>query len=52
MKLIIFEIAMLVLCVAFVIYLAWDDRKNRRLRQEEDRLKALKQHAGSDYRQD
>ena len=49
MKAIIFEITMLVLCIAFVIYLARDDRKNRRLREEEDRQKALQQ---ADSKQD
>ncbi len=29
------------LVVAFVIFLAIDDRKNQRIRAEEDRLKAL-----------
>lgn len=43
MKAIIFEVTMLVLVVAFVTYLAFDDRKNRRLRKEEDRQKALEQ---------
>ncbi len=43
MKAIIFEITILVLVVVFVIFLAWDDRKNRRLREEEARQKALEQ---------
>ena len=43
MKVIIIEITMLVLCIAFMVYLARDDRKNRRLRAEEDRQKALQQ---------
>ncbi len=43
MKVIILEIMILVLVVAFVTYLAFDDRKNRRLREEEDRQKALQQ---------
>ena len=40
MKVIIFETTMLVLVVGFAIFLAMDDRKNRRLREEEDRQKA------------
>lgn len=47
MKAIIFEITALVLCIAFVVYLARDDSKNRRLREEEDRQKALEQKADS-----
>ena len=38
---IIFEITALVVCIAFVVFLALDDRKNRKLREEEDRLAAL-----------
>jgi len=41
MKVIVIEITMLVLCIAFMVYLARDDRNNRRLREEEDRQKAL-----------
>jgi len=52
MKLIIIEITMLILCVAFVVWLARDDRKNRRLREEEDRQKALEQRAGAEDKQD
>jgi hypothetical protein len=43
MKAIIFEATMLVLVVGFVIFLARDDRKNRLLREEEDRQKALQE---------
>ncbi len=38
---IVFEVTVLVLVLAFVCFLAWDDRKNRKLRAEEDRLEAL-----------
>ena len=47
MKAIIFEITVLVLCVGFVVYLARDDGKNRRLREEEDRQKAIEQKVDS-----
>jgi hypothetical protein len=43
MKLIIAEIVALVAAVAFLIFLALDDRKNRRLREEEDRQKELQE---------
>lgn len=43
MKWIILEITLLVLAVAFVVFLALDDRKNRRLRAEEDRQKEQQQ---------
>lgn len=43
MKWIILEITLLVLAVAFVVFLALDDRKNRRLRAEEDRHKEQQQ---------
>lgn len=47
MKWIIFEITMLVLAVAFVVFLALDDRKNRRLREQEDRQKRLPKERGA-----
>jgi len=52
MNLIITEVTILVLCVAFVIFLGWDDYKNRRMRQEEDRQKALAQQPETDPLQD
>ncbi len=45
------EIVILLLCIAFVVFLARDDRKNRLLRAEEDKQKALGQ-AKLDSRQD
>jgi len=39
---IIFQITVLALVLAFVYFLARDDRKNRQLRDEEDRLEALR----------
>ena len=42
MKAIVLQIVVLVAVVAFVVFLAMDDRKNRKLRAEEDRRKALK----------
>jgi len=49
MKTIIVEITVLLLCIAFLVFLARDDRKNRRAREEEDRQKLLQQ---ADSRQD
>lgn len=43
MGLIIIEASILVLLVAFVVYLAMDDRRNQRIRAEEDRNKVLEQ---------
>lgn len=43
---IIFEITALVVVLAFVVFLALDDRKNRKIREEEDRLEALKAQQG------
>lgn len=37
---IIFEISALSVVVAFVIFLAYDDYKNKKIREEEDRQKA------------
>jgi len=51
LKTIITEIVVLLLCIAFLVFLARDDRKNRRARDEEDRQKALQQ-AEVDSRQD
>ncbi len=43
MNSIIAEIVILATCIAFVAFLAWDDRKNRLLRAEEDKQKTLQQ---------
>jgi len=51
MKTIIAQIVVVLLCIAFLVFLARDDRKNRRVREEEDRQKALQQ-AELDSRQD
>ena len=37
---IIFEISVLVLVIAFLVFLAIDDRRNRKLRAREDQEKA------------
>ncbi len=49
---IIFEITALVVVVAFVIFLARDDRKNRELRAEEDRQKALAERRVEEEKKD
>lgn len=41
MGVIIFEITAVVLVVAFLIFLARDDRNNRKIRAEEDRVALL-----------
>ena len=43
MGVIIFEITAMVLAVALLIFIALDDRKNRKIREEEDRQKALEE---------
>lgn len=48
MKWIIFEITMLVVAVAFVVFLALDDRRNRRQREWEDRQKRLQKERHKD----
>lgn len=48
MTVIIVWLVVIALVVAFVIFLALDDRNNRRIRAEEDRLKALEQQDKSE----
>ena len=43
MGVIIFEVVSLVLVVGLLVFVGLDDRKNRKLREEEDRLKALEE---------
>ncbi len=43
MGVIIFEITAVVLVVSLLAFVAWDDYKTRKLRAEEDRLKALEE---------
>ena len=52
MTLIIVWLVVISLVVAFVIFLAIDDRNNRRIRAEEDRLKALEQQGKSEKQGD
>ncbi|MFC1749094.1 hypothetical protein ACFL2V_09845 [Pseudomonadota bacterium] len=48
---IIFEITALIVVIAFIVFLARDDRKNRQLRKEEDRLKALESQKGNEEKE-
>ena len=48
MTAIIVWIVVIALIVAFVIFLAIDDRNNQRIRAEEDRLKALEEQLPSE----
>lgn len=52
MTVIIFWLVAISLVVAFVIFLAIDDRKNQRIRAEEDRLKALQTAAKLEQKTD
>ncbi len=45
MGVIIAEVTVVVVLVAFLGFLAWDDRNNRKLRAEEERQKALEEQA-------
>ncbi len=45
MGVIIAEITVVALLMAFLGFLAWDDNKNRKLRAEEDRQKALEERS-------
>jgi len=51
MTAIIMWIVAIVLILAFLVFLAIDDRNNRRIRAEEDRVKALEEEK-SDKRPD
>ncbi len=47
MGMIIAEITVVALLMAFLGFLAWDDSKNRKLRMEEDRQKALEEQGSA-----
>lgn len=42
---IIFQVVFIVMLVSLLAYVAYDDRKNVKLREEEDRLEDLKKDA-------
>ncbi len=52
MMVLIVWIVVIALVVAFAIFLAIDDRKNQRIRAEEDRVKALEEQAESEKKRD
>ena len=52
MTVILMWVAAIVLIVAFLTFLAIDDRNNRRIRAEEDRLKATGELAESEKQPD
>jgi uncharacterized membrane protein len=52
MTVIILWIVAIVLILAFLGFLAMDDRNNQRIRAEEDRLKALDEQAESEKEPD
>lgn len=52
MTVIIVWLVVISLVVAFLAFVAFDDRNNRRIRAEEDRLKALEEQAQSEKKPD